>query len=71
MPSACTQPQAHASSDDQSSTYELSTADFAYLNGIKEQSVRARLSRTGSYFGIRPLKCSNRRTLWPCVIVKD
>lgn len=56
-------PSAHAD-------FTLTTAEFASLNKIKADSVWARLSRTGSYFGIRPLKCANRRTYWPAVVAK-
>ena len=45
--------------------YPLSTEQFAERNLVDPKSVRARLSRTGSYFGIRPLKLASRRTLWP------
>ena len=33
--------------------------------GIQPQSIRARLCRTGSYFGVRPTKAPNGRLLWP------
>lgn len=49
--------------------YELSADQFATLNQVKAQSVRARLCRTGSYFGIRPLKLANGRLAWPAVQV--
>jgi hypothetical protein len=49
--------------------YELSAEQFAALNQVKPQSVRARLCRTGSYFGIRPLKLANGRLAWPAVQV--
>jgi|APIni6443716594_1056825.scaffolds.fasta_scaffold2748399_2 hypothetical protein len=42
---------------------------FAAANRVKGQTVRARLSQTGSYFGIRPLKLANGRLLWPDVQV--
>lgn len=45
--------------------YPLSTAQFAERNLVDPKSVRARLCRTGSYFGIKPLKLASRRTLWP------
>lgn len=34
------------------------------INGA-EQSIRARVSKTGSYFGIRPFKLPNGRVLFP------
>lgn len=49
--------------------YELSAEQFAALNQVKAQSVRARLCRTGSYFGVRPLKLINGRLAWPAVQV--
>ncbi len=52
-----------------SQKYELSAEKFAALNQVKSQSVRARLCRTGSYFGVRPLKLANGRLAWPAVQV--
>ncbi len=49
--------------------YELSAEQFAAINQVKAQSVRARLCRTGSYFGIVPLKLANGRLVWPAVQV--
>lgn len=49
--------------------YELSADEFAALNQVKPQSVRARLCRTGSYFGVIPLKLANGRLAWPAVQV--
>jgi len=48
---------------------KLSTDEFATLNMVKAQSVRARVSRFGSYFGINPTKLANGRTAWPSVQV--
>lgn len=45
--------------------YPLSTEQFAERNLVDPKSVRARLCRTGSYHGIRPLKLASGRTLWP------
>ena len=42
----------------------LTTEEFAKLNRVKPQSVTARLCRTGSYFGITPLKLANGRLIW-------
>ena len=33
--------------------------------GIQPQSVRARVCRTGSYYGVRPQKLPNGRLSWP------
>lgn len=49
--------------------FTLSCEEFARLNQIKPQSVRARLCRFGSYYGIKPLKLANGRTAWPPVQV--
>ena len=50
-------------------TYTLTTKEFAELQRIRDQSVRARLCKTGSYFGIVPRSCANGRKLWPNVQV--
>jgi len=50
-------------------TFNKSTAEFAADNGVKGQSVRARLCRCGSYFGITPIRLRNGRLLWPNVQV--
>jgi hypothetical protein len=49
--------------------FELSAEQFAALNQVKPQSVRARICRFGSYFGIRPLKLANGRLAFPAVQV--
>lgn len=51
-------------------TFDLSAEQFAALNQVKPQSVRARLCRTGSYFGVRPLKLANGRLAFPAVQVQ-
>ena len=40
--------------------YPLDTSQFAERQGIRPQSLRVRLSETGSYFGVRPLRLANR-----------
>ncbi|SMF95162.1 hypothetical protein SAMN02949497_2508 [Methylomagnum ishizawai] len=45
--------------------FNLSTEAFASQLNIKPQSIRARVCRTGSYFGILPKKLPNGRLLWP------
>jgi hypothetical protein len=52
---------------DERTPFTESTEDFAALNGVKDQSVRARVCRTGSYFGVKPLKLKNGRLKWPKV----
>jgi len=49
--------------------YELSAEQFASLNQVKAQSVRARLCRTGSYFGVIPRKLASGRLAFPNVQV--
>lgn len=49
--------------------FNLSAEQFAALNQVKAQSVRARLCRTGSYFGVVPLKLASGRLAWPSVQV--
>lgn len=41
------------------------TEQFAKNVGVKPESVRSRVCRTGEYFGIRPEKLVNGRLLWP------
>ena len=48
-----------------SQKYGLSAEQFAALNQVKSQTVRAHLCRTGSYFGVVPLKLANGRLAWP------
>lgn len=47
--------------------YELSVEQFATLNQVKPQTVRARLCKSGSYFGVLPLKLANGRLAFPNV----
>ena len=47
----------------------LDTSQFAERQGIRPQSLRVRLSETGSYFGVRPLRLANRLLRWPDVTV--
>ncbi len=42
----------------------ITTEVLAERLGIKPQSIRVRLCRTGSYFGLRPKKLPNGRLLW-------
>ena len=46
---------------------ELTTAEFATLNGIKPNTVRQHLSTRGSYYGVKPEKRANGRTYWPAI----
>lgn len=53
----------------QNTSNTLPTEMFAAANFVKGQSVRARLSLTGSYFGVVPKKLASGRLLWPNVQV--
>lgn len=44
---------------------DRTTDSLASRLGIKPQSIHARYCRTGSYFGVKPLKLPNGRLLWP------
>lgn len=50
--------------------HDLSCEQFAELNHVKPQSVRARICRFGSYFGIVPVKLANGRLAFPAVQVQ-
>jgi len=41
------------------------TEDFAAAINVKPSTIRVRLCRTGSYFGVRPRKLANGRLVWP------
>lgn len=51
-------------------SYALDTNEFAARNHVKAHSVRARVSTTGSYFGVFPKKLVNGRLVWPDVQVE-
>jgi hypothetical protein len=42
----------------------LSTAEFAESRRVQPQTVRAQLSKTGSYYGEVPVRGPNGRLLW-------
>ena len=44
---------------------KLTTAELATALSMREQSIRKRLSQTGSYFGLRPVKLPSGRLQWP------
>ena len=44
---------------------KLTTEQLAQNLGLKPESIRSRVCRTGEYFGLRPEKCINGRLLWP------
>lgn len=43
----------------------FTTEQFAELMQGKPNSIRYRLCKFGSYFGIKPVKLPNGRLLWP------
>lgn len=43
----------------------MTTEEFAARAGVKPNTIRFRLCRTGSYFGIIPEKRPNRMLAWP------
>lgn len=43
--------------------------EFARHNGVKPESVRSRLCRYESYFGVTPLRLKNGRLMFPAVQV--
>lgn len=43
----------------------LTTAELAIELAMEAQSIRKRLSQTGSYFGLRPVKLPNGKLRWP------
>ena len=45
----------------------LTTEEFAALNRLKAESIRRQIQRTGSYFGIEPMRQANGRLLFPAV----
>ncbi len=53
----------------QSDTGLKQPEQFAALNQVRPQSVRARICRTGSYFGVVPKKLANGRLAFPAVQV--
>lgn len=70
MQTTCPTPEAPTLPATDHANFTLTTAEFAARHGIKAQSLRVRLSKTGHYFGVRPLKLANRRVLWPDVIAR-
>ena len=48
----------------------LTTDQFAAMNLVRATTVRSRLSKTGSYYGVTPLKLASGRTAWPRIQVE-
>lgn len=51
--------------------YNLPTDAFAAQWLVETQTVLKRYAATGSYCGVRPIKLSNRRLLWPDNTIED
>lgn len=49
----------------------LSTDELANMLNLQPGSLRVRLCKTGSYFGIRPVKLPNGRLQWPADAVQQ
>lgn len=44
---------------------KVSTSEMAASIGLKPQTLRAAVSKSGSYYGIKPDHLPNGRLLWP------
>jgi hypothetical protein len=49
----------------------FTTAEAAAILRVKPQTIRAGLCRDSHYMGLRPVKLSNRRLLWPADAVEN
>lgn len=49
----------------------ISTEQFAELLNGKPSTIRTRLCKTGSYYGIKPIKLPSGRLLWPADAVQS
>ena len=49
---------------DNDTEFSLTTEEFARLNRVRAASVRRQIQRTGSYFGVIPLRHANGRMLF-------
>ncbi len=43
----------------------ITTSELAHAIGVKPESIRTRVYRTGAYYTVKPRKGLNRRLLWP------
>lgn len=48
----------------------LTTEQFAEVLHGKPSTIRTRLCKTGSFYGIRPIKLPSGRLLWPAEAVQ-
>jgi hypothetical protein len=52
------------------SIQNLTTEQFAEVLKGKPSTIRTRLCKTGSFYGIRPIKLPSGRLLWPLAAVE-
>lgn len=52
-------------------TQNLTTEQLADLLHGKPSTIRTRLCKTGSFYGIRPVKLPSGRLLWPASAVQN
>lgn len=50
---------------------KLTTEQFAEKGHFKANTIRTRLCKTGSFYGIKPIKLPSGRLLWPADAVED
>jgi hypothetical protein len=55
----------------QSQQQTINCAEFARRHHVKPDTIRARICRTGSYFGIRPLKLANGKLAFPAAEIAE
>lgn len=52
-------------------TNTLTTEQLGLASHSKPSTIRTRLCKTGSYYGIKPIKLPSGRLLWPADAVQD
>ncbi|TMO09466.1 hypothetical protein [Pseudoalteromonas sp. S558] len=53
-----------------STNHNLTTEQFALALHGKPSTIRTRLCKTGSFYGIKPIKLPSGRLLWPADAVQ-
>jgi hypothetical protein len=48
----------------------LTTAELSIVAKTKPSTIRTRLCKTGSFYGIKPIKLPSGRLLWPAEAVQ-
>lgn len=51
-------------------SHNLTTEEFALGAKTKPNTIRTRLCKTGSFYGIKPIKLPSGRLLWPADAVQ-